>query len=55
MEYTLKLTAADLSILSAALGEMPFKVVAPLVGKINAQIAEQEKPAKGKGECKCTE
>lgn len=31
----------DLQVLNAALGELPFKFAAPLVGKINNQIAQQ--------------
>ncbi len=45
MEYSIKLTEQELNILSAALVELPFKVAAPLVAKINQQIAEQQKPA----------
>lgn len=41
MEYSITLTEQELGILSAALVELPFKVVAPLVAKINKQIAEQ--------------
>ena len=42
MEYIIKLTEQDLQILSAALGEIPFKIAAPLVDKLNKQIAEQQ-------------
>ena len=49
MEYKIVLTEQDLSILSAALVEMPFKVVAPLVQKLNSQIAEQRKQGQGDG------
>jgi len=41
-EYTIKLTEQDLQTLSAGLGEIPFKIAAPLVGKLNKQIAEQQ-------------
>lgn len=51
MEYTLKLTAHDLGVLSAALGELPYKAAAPLVAKINRQIVEQEKKPEGKEDC----
>ena len=44
MTYKIELTEQDLQILSAALGEIPFKIAAPLVDKINKQIAEQEQP-----------
>ena len=43
MEYTLSLNEQDFSVLSAALVEMPFKLAAPLIQKINLQIAEREK------------
>lgn len=42
MEYKIMLTEQDLQILSAALGEIPFKIAAPLVEKLNKQIAEQQ-------------
>jgi len=42
MEYEIKLTEQDLNILSAALGEIPFKIAAPFIEKINKQIAEQQ-------------
>ena len=42
MEYKITLTEQDLQILSAALGEIPFKIAAPLVEKLNKQIAEQQ-------------
>lgn len=38
----LELTEQDLQILSAALGEIPFKLAAPLIDKLNKQIAEQQ-------------
>ncbi len=38
----LELTEQDLQILSAALGEIPFKIAAPLVDKLNKQITEQQ-------------
>ena len=41
MEYNLKLTDQDLQVLSGALSEMPFKMVAGLITKINLQIKEQ--------------
>ena len=42
MTYKIELTEQDLQILSAALGEIPFKIAAPLVEKLNKQIAEQQ-------------
>ena len=44
MTYKIELTEQDLQILSAALGEIPFKIAAPFVEKINKQIAEQQQP-----------
>lgn len=52
MEYVLRLAPQDINILSAALGEMPFKAVAPLVAKIDAQLQSQtqkEKEEKNNG------
>ena len=49
MEYSIALTGQELSVLSAALVELPFKVAAPLVAKINQQIAEQDKRRAGSG------
>ena len=40
-EYLLKLTPADLAALDRALQELPFRLAAPLVAKINAQINAQ--------------
>lgn len=42
MEYKITLTEQDLQILSAALGEIPFKIAAPFIEKLNNQIAEQQ-------------
>lgn len=44
MEYSITLNDQELNILSAALVELPFKVAAPLVAKINQQIAKQQSP-----------
>lgn len=38
---TLALDINDLQILNAALGEVPFKLAAPLIGKINKQLEGQ--------------
>lgn len=46
MEYSIKLTEQELNILSAALVELPFKVAAPLIAKINSQIAERQNAKK---------
>ncbi len=44
MEYTLKLKAEQIQILSAGLGKLPFEVVAQLIAEIQKQLTEQEKP-----------
>lgn len=41
-EYTLKIKAEQIQILSAALGKLPFEIVAPLIADIQNQINEQE-------------
>lgn len=38
-EFTLILNENDMKILNDALVNMPFKIVAPLINKINEQIA----------------
>lgn len=43
MEYTVRINEQDISVLSAALVELPFKVSAPLIDKLNRQIAGQSK------------
>lgn len=42
MDITLKLSEDDIRLIGAALMELPFKVVAPVIERINAQIAEQQ-------------
>jgi len=42
MEYNLKFTEQDLQILNMALGELPMKIAAPFVQKLNEQIAAQK-------------
>ena len=39
--YNLNINQADMNLLSEALGNMPFKAIAPLVAKINNQIGVQ--------------
>ena len=55
MEHTIKLSDAHLGIVGAALAELPFKVAAPVINVIQAQInvvqaksAEQDE-SKGAG------
>ena len=43
MKFTLTFTKEQLAILNAALVEMPYKVVAPLIQEINAQMQPQIK------------
>ena len=43
MQYNVVFSEEDFQILSAALVELPFKLVAPLIQKINQQVAEQQK------------
>jgi hypothetical protein len=38
---TLTLTQEQLQVLNAALGEIPYRVAAPLIGSINSQIQRQ--------------
>lgn len=45
MEYTVKLEEQDFRVLSVALAEMPYRLAAPLIMKINQQVASQQKPA----------
>lgn len=45
-EYLFKFTPADIAVLDKALQEMPYRLVAPLIAKINAQIkAQEQEPA----------
>lgn len=44
MTYKIELTEQDLQVLNMAIGEIPFKIAAPLVDKLNKQIAEQQQP-----------
>lgn len=45
MEYTLRLTDEDLSHISMALQDVPFRVAAPLIQKINAQLTAAREAA----------
>jgi hypothetical protein len=45
-EVTLRLTLDDLAAIDRALQDAPFRIAAPLIDKINAQLmAQQEKRA----------
>lgn len=41
MEYSLSVNEEDIRILGLALGELPFKVSAPVVNKFQAQVNKQ--------------
>lgn len=41
--YTLTVTLEDLRIIAAALNELPHRVVANLIGKLDAQVQAQER------------
>ncbi len=45
IEYTIKLTEQDLATINAGLQELPMKIAAPLVVKINQQLREQRSAA----------
>lgn len=47
MNFNLIFTKEQMAILNAALIELPFKVAAPLIQDINAQIQRQFDEAKG--------
>lgn len=44
MEYTITVTEEDLGVIVRALMERPYREAAPLLGRLDAQIAEQQKP-----------
>ena len=44
MEYIFTLTEQEVGIVARALMELPYKVSAPLLGKLDAQIAAQQTP-----------
>ncbi len=41
MEYAITITDEDLPVLSAALVELPYRLAAPLIVKLDRQVAEQ--------------
>lgn len=43
--FTLTISEQDVQVLGQALGELPFKVAAGVITKINQQLMEQQKPA----------
>lgn len=42
MEYTIVISDRDFPVLSAALAELPYRVAAPLIQKINLQLAKAQ-------------
>lgn len=47
--YTLKFTDAEMQVITGALVELPFKVAAPLINNINAQVRASMDVAKNSG------
>jgi hypothetical protein len=47
MKVILSFTKEQMAILNSALVELPFKIAAPLIQDINAQIQQQFDAAKG--------
>ena len=43
--YALNLTQQDIATIAKGLAELPFKISAPLLTKIDAMIADQDRPA----------
>ena len=44
MNYRIEFTEEELGVIVRALMELPYKAVAPLIGKLDAQIAAQQTP-----------
>ena len=42
MIYNLALTQEQLTVIGAALAELPYRAAAPVIDEINRQIAEQQ-------------
>lgn len=43
--FTLTVTAGELGVIGMGLDQVPYRLAAPVITKLQAQIAEQEKPA----------
>lgn len=43
-EFRLTVTPAELNVIGVALGERPYREVAPLLAKLDAQLKEQRAP-----------
>ena len=44
MEFKLTVTDGEMGVIASALMELPYKISAPLLGKLDAQIAAQQTP-----------
>lgn len=45
MNYRIEVTDEELGIIASALMELPYKAVAQLLGKLDAQISAQQTPS----------
>jgi hypothetical protein len=45
-EYTLKVSPADIDLISEGLGTQPFNKVVPLIQKLRTQVQQQQEPPK---------
>ena len=48
MEYTIKLTAQEVTLLGEVLGNAPYRTIAALMAKLQQQVSEQEQAQKEK-------
>jgi hypothetical protein len=46
MEYTIKLTAQEVTLLGEVLGNAPYRTIAALMAKLQQQVSEQEQKEK---------
>lgn len=44
MKFTIEIDENDIAVLQATLNEHPYKLVAPLIAKLDTQIRAQQKP-----------
>lgn len=47
-QFTLSVTAGDIGVIAQGLGTMPYKDAAPLLKKLDEQLAAQSKPPEQK-------
>ena len=45
MSHTLTFSDEDMAVIERAIAELPFRVAAPLVQRINQQLSDQQQPA----------